>query len=768
MVPRPGRRLGQNVGVRFVVVTTGRRAPLSELLRGDLCAAHPGADVRRLRCDPRLEQPVAPGDLLVQHLEPDGLRWGDLVMAFGARRAGWAVLPWMLDETGAGLGDVVVLDDTFEVTGPLEAFDAPGEVPAARALHVDPQMGAWGGFAPGLLAIPAQHAGWASWWRQRVSTALRSSDPLSGDPWWDLPQSTRTIADPRYCLSARTAAQIEVGEGATGPVLVDFAGLDPRRPWWFAPTEGDPEVFLSESTGLRALCRARATRLLAAGWTPAVEAEPPALPGVPLTAEMRRWYRGRLAAADGEGLPANPYVSGEVARFLDELRRSGVPEGAGAGLHVDLMMQRREDLRTAFPHARWRDRRNFARWLWSNGLREGDTTLLTLPDPPRPAPTVEVREGPRPFGVNLVGYLGADLGLGVAARRLQRALEAAGVPQVQVSYDRTSSHVRQPAAAELHAPYHFNLMLITPEQLPLFVADVGQDFLAGHHNIGLWYWECDVLTPRQQVSFAFVQEVWAATRYLWETFEAAQRVPVRRIPPALVFDEPQVEPADRPRLGLDDRFTFLFSFDYLSVVERKNPAGLAEAYRRAFPDPAGGTRLVLKSINGHLFPEQRERLLDAVSDRADIDVWDRLLPAEERLALMALADCYVSLHRAEGLGLTMAEAMAVGTPVIATGYSGNLDFMPEGSALLVPARIVQVGPDQYYPAHGHWAEPDVEEAAALMRRVLDDGALREALSRQGRQALRAFSYEAAGAAAREALLASWRSPSAVPVSSART
>jgi glycosyltransferase involved in cell wall biosynthesis len=754
--------------VRFVVVTTGRRAPLSELLRRDLCAAHPGAEVRRLRCDPRLEHPVVAGDLLPQLLEPDGVRWGDLVMAFGARRAGWAVLPWLLADAGEGLGDVVVLDDTFEVMGPLEVIDPLGDALAARALHVDPQLGAWGGFAPGLLAIPARHSAWASWWRQRVSAVLRSSEPLSADPWWDLPQATRTIADPRCCLSARTAAEIEVGEGATEPVLVDFAGLDPRRPWWFAPPEGDPEVFLSDSAGVRALCRARAARLLAAGWTPAVDTEPPVLPGVPLTAEMRRWYRGRLAAAGGDGLPANPYVPGEVVEFLDELRGAGDPEGAGAGLHVDLVMRRREDLRNAFPHARWRDRGNFTRWLWSNGLHEGDTTLLTLPDPPRPSPTVEVREGPRPFGVNLVGYLGADLGLGVAARRLQRALEDAGVPQAQVSYDRTSSHVRQPSAGELHAPYHFNLMLITPEQLPLFVADVGQDFLAGHHNIGLWYWECDVLTPRQQVSFAFVQEVWAATRYLCETFEAAQRVPVRRIPPALVFDEPQVGPTDRERLGLDDRFTFLFSFDYLSVVERKNPAGLAEAYRRAIPDPDGGTRLVLKSINGHLFPEQRERLLDSVSDRADIDVWDALLPAQERLALMALADCYVSLHRAEGLGLTMAEAMAVGTPVIATGYSGNLDFMPEGSALLVPARIVEVGPDQYYPAHGHWAEPDVDEAAALMRRVVQDGGLRERLSREGRQALRPFSFEAAGTAAREALLASWRSPSAAPASSART
>jgi glycosyltransferase involved in cell wall biosynthesis len=116
----------------------------------------------------------------------------------------------------------------------------------------------------------------------------------------------------------------------------------------------------------------------------------------------------------------------------------------------------------------------------------------------------------------------------------------------------------------------------------------------------------------------------------------------------------------------------------------------------------------------------------------------------------------------------MAEAMAVGTPVIATGYSGNLDFMPEGSALLVPSTIVEVGPDQYYPAHGHWADPDLDAAAELIRQVATDRRRRERLARDGRAALRPFSYETAGAAAREALVASWRSPSAAPPSSART
>ena len=148
-------------------------------------------------------------------------------------------------------------------------------------------------------------------------------------------------------------------------------------------------------------------------------------------------------------------------------------------------------------------------------------------------------------------------------------------------------------------------------------------------------------------------------------------------------------------------------------------------------------------------------LVHGVSDRPDIIVRNELLPAGDRLALVAAADCYVSLHRSEGLGLTMAEAMAVGTPVIATAYSGNLDFMPEGSALLVPAAEVEVGPGHYYPAKGHWADPDIDAAAGMMRRVEADPALRRDLAAGGRRALQPFGYEQVGEIARDSLLEAW-------------
>jgi SAM-dependent methyltransferase len=189
----------------------------------------------------------------------------------------------------------------------------------------------------------------------------------------------------------------------------------------------------------------------------------------------------------------------------------------------------------------------------------------------------------------------------------------------------------------------------------------------------------------------------------------------------------------RTELKLPEGFIFLFSFDFFSVFERKNPLGLVEAFRRAFPASEGPT-LVIKSINGEKKLADLERLRHTVRDRRDIMILDGYVSPSEKNAMMAAADCYVSLHRSEGLGLTMAEAMGLGKPVIATGYSGNLAFMDETNSHLVRYDLASIpeGCDPYPPG-GEWADPDLDHAAELMRRVYKDP---EEAQRLGDQAQR--------------------------------
>ena len=185
--------------------------------------------------------------------------------------------------------------------------------------------------------------------------------------------------------------------------------------------------------------------------------------------------------------------------------------------------------------------------------------------------------------------------------------------------------------------------------------------------------------------------------------------------------------ATKADFGLEERFTFMFSFDFLSVIERKNPFAVVDAFKSAFA-PDEGPQLLIKSINGNDRLRDLERLRWATRDRSDIVVHDGYLDSVEAGSLMSVIDCYVSLHRAEGLGLTMSEAMCLGKPVIATAYSGNMDFMTPDTAALVPWDRISIGTNAApYPPTANWAEPSVTEAAAAMHRLYIDPLRRAAL-----------------------------------------
>jgi glycosyltransferase involved in cell wall biosynthesis len=344
-------------------------------------------------------------------------------------------------------------------------------------------------------------------------------------------------------------------------------------------------------------------------------------------------------------------------------------------------------------------------------------------------------------GVNVVGYVDAASGLGERARELVACLRAAG-SDVSIW---PAEGVDPPPPVRTTT-----IAVVTAVQLAAVRDRVPAPFERAERTIGYFFWELAEVPDEQQWGIGLVDEIWAPTEFVRDAYAAATNAPVRiaRLPIA----EPSVPVVNGD--GVEDRpFTFLASFDHLSVMERKHPIGVIEAFRRAFPEADTSVRLVVKSINGEQRPAAVDRLRAAVEADSRIDLREQMLGPDDQIALLAQADAFVSLHRSEGLGLHLAEAMWLGTPVIATAYSGNLDLMDDGCAALVHHTMVPVSHgDGAYPESASWADPDLDHAAVLMRRMVDDEGWRRELIAAARQRMESQPSRAEAGAALMALL----------------
>ena len=264
----------------------------------------------------------------------------------------------------------------------------------------------------------------------------------------------------------------------------------------------------------------------------------------------------------------------------------------------------------------------------------------------------------------------------------------------------------------------------------------------GRRIIGYFTWELPVLPPDWRRHIRLVHEIWVPSRFVAEAFAAIlpsdRDVPIRITPNALNAMPPPMITRDRRFFGLPaDAVIVLMSFNFASGVARKNPIGAIEAFRRAFGDRRDRL-LVLKAVNGDQVPEACDRLKRVIDGMANVVMQEGTLSREDNYAFTAAADIVLSLHRSEGLGMVMAEAMWLGRPVVATAWSGNMDFMDEQSAALVPVRLIP--PDdptgEFNLPGAVWADPDLDVAAAHLRRLANDKAVREALGRAGQAMIR--------------------------------
>ncbi len=352
-----------------------------------------------------------------------------------------------------------------------------------------------------------------------------------------------------------------------------------------------------------------------------------------------------------------------------------------------------------------------------------------------------------PPGLNVAGFLTGEFGLGEAGRSIAHAVRAAQVPHVLREFRVPNKRYSDNTFTEFtdRNPYAVNLIMVNANELPLIEQAFGESWFSGRYNVGLWYWELPEFPREWLEHFEHLDEIWVTSGYTAEALARASPIPVVKVINPIVIDTERVAPARR-RFGLpEDAFLFVFSFDFHSYLERKNPLAVAEAFRRAF----GGRRdvgLVFKSINGAFYPDKLATM-QGVCDDLNVFLIEDYLDRYETFDLFASCDALVSLHRAEGLGLGMAEAMALGLPVVGTGYSGNMEFMNVNNSLPVRYTLVELEEDYGVYQKGQvWAEPDIDHAAECLLRLADDREFARRLGGAARQDMACrFSAAAAGA-----------------------
>ena len=355
-------------------------------------------------------------------------------------------------------------------------------------------------------------------------------------------------------------------------------------------------------------------------------------------------------------------------------------------------------------------------------------------------------------GVNLAGYLSSELGVGEAARQISSAMWAAGIDTspIDIPADEGAMAERLAVLREDQLPFPVNLICVNADMIPQFAAAAGPSFFVDRHSVGIWFWEIEHFPEQWRDSFEHLDEVWVASRHIADALRPHASVPVETI--RLPVKPVPPDASARPDLGMPDGYCFLFVFDYRSVLKRKNPLGLIDSFSRAF-GPDSEVSLVIKVVGRENHPEEAGLVHDAAGAHPNVHLIETMITPEAKNAMIASCDCYVSLHRSEGFGLTLAEAMYFGKPVIATGYSGNLDFMTEDNSYLVRHARSRVGDGALpYPPDAIWADPDLDHAAELMRRVVDNPAEARSKGERGAQDIRrTHSPRAAGTVISERL-----------------
>lgn len=321
-----------------------------------------------------------------------------------------------------------------------------------------------------------------------------------------------------------------------------------------------------------------------------------------------------------------------------------------------------------------------------------------------------------------IGYAEGSLGLGQAFRNSLRAAQAIGLPfgiyPFRVGIEtRLLGPFMQDHYDVVHS-YDLNVIVVAADQMPNVLNSIDGRLLNYSYNVLLTFWELPRAPEAWRCILTSIDEIWAPNNFVADAFRPVFSGPITLIPPVVHVGEGPFP--SRHHFGMDaKRFYFIFSFDYYSFPYRKNPVGVIEAFHRAFPKGNENVGLIIKS-NGSVQdnPDVKSMVSQAAAADPRIVVVEKSMPRTEILGLIRACDAYVSLHRSEGFGMGLAEAMSFGRVVIATDFSGSTDFVTPQTGFPVQFTLRRVAAHEYPWSYKQiWAEPDINSAAAAMETV---------------------------------------------------
>ncbi len=324
------------------------------------------------------------------------------------------------------------------------------------------------------------------------------------------------------------------------------------------------------------------------------------------------------------------------------------------------------------------------------------------------------------IGLNIVGYTEASSGLGEAVRLNIKAAEKHNIPLNIINYEK----VKHKISYEYNFKYAVNLVQISLNDLDRFFSVIEPDFFIDRYSILFLIWESEYIPPDLEKNVNLFNEIWTASTYCKELFQKVYSGPIITVPHPVEVKLKPLQNEKSVAFFDKNKFSFLFIFSYHSSIERKNPVFLMEAFSKAF-DGHNDVELIIKTTGAEKFKQFEKYLHQFASGKKNIKIMNKDMDKNSINHLINDSDCYVSMHHSEGFGLTLAEAMCLGRPTVATNYSGNTEFMNENNSFLVDYELGYiVNPDINFSSKTIWANPLLDDAMNNLKVVYKNKALR--------------------------------------------